>query len=70
MSILIDTNNEEDEKNAEPFTKEEDHIILKSFLQYGTNWGLVAKNLNQRRKNQIKNRYKEIKKSKFNLTIV
>ena len=53
-----------------PFTKEEDEIILQSFVRYGSKWAVIAKKFPCRSKNQIKNRFKEIQKTKINLQII
>ena len=53
-----------------PFTKEEDEIILQSFVRYGSKWAVIAKKFPRRSKNQIKNRFKEIQKTKINLQII
>lgn len=53
-----------------PFTKEEDEIILQSFVRYRSKRAVIAKKFPRRSKNQIKNRFKEIQKTKINLQII
>ncbi len=69
ISTLAD-NLVDDEYYKGPFTKEEDEIILQSFVRYGAKWALIAKKLPKRSRNQAKNRFKEIQKSKINLKII
>lgn len=69
ISTLAD-NLVDDEYYKGPFTKEEDEIILQSFVRYGAKWALIAKKLPKRSRNQVKNRFKEIQKSKINLKII
>lgn len=41
----------------EKFTEEEDNIIIEGYLEYGSKWKVIAKNLKGRPENMVKNRF-------------
>ncbi|CAK58347.1 unnamed protein product (macronuclear) [Paramecium tetraurelia] len=56
------------EINKEPFTKEEDMIIVEGYKNYGSKWCKISKLLQGRPENIIKNRYYSyIRKRYFNI---
>ncbi|CAD8075890.1 unnamed protein product [Paramecium sonneborni] len=50
-------NNLDPEINKEKFTLQEDQIILEQYRIYGPKWSEIAKMLNRRPENQVKNRF-------------
>ncbi|CAK68989.1 unnamed protein product (macronuclear) [Paramecium tetraurelia] len=50
-------NNLDPEINREKFTLQEDQIILEQYRIYGPKWSEIAKMLNRRPENQVKNRF-------------
>ncbi|CAD8166503.1 unnamed protein product [Paramecium octaurelia] len=50
-------NNLDPEINREKFTIQEDQIILEQYRIYGPKWSEIAKMLNRRPENQVKNRF-------------
>lgn len=51
-----------DIKHCVPFTSDEDTLILDKVNKLGSNWNIIAQYFNGRSANQIKNRYKYLKK--------
>ena len=50
--------------NEEPFTSEDDEILMKLILQFGTKFEKIGKLLNNRSPAAVKNRYMMIKRNK------
>ena len=51
----------------EPFSKEEDEMILKNVLKYGTKWECIAKLIRHRTPTMIKNRFNTHIKKNINI---
>ncbi|KAM3135982.1 hypothetical protein pb186bvf_011972 [Paramecium bursaria] len=43
--------------NSDPFSPEEDQIILQDFVQHGCKWSLISSHLKGRPENMVKNRF-------------
>ena len=52
----------EEEEIPAPFTQDEDEIIIQKVEELGTKWQLIATFLGHRTRNQVKNRYRSLKK--------
>ncbi|CAK82968.1 unnamed protein product (macronuclear) [Paramecium tetraurelia] len=51
--------------NNEPWTKEEDEIVVESYKKLGGKWSQISKNLNNRSENSIKNRFYSYLRNKY-----
>ena len=60
---------EEELINEGPFSKEEDQIIINSYIKLGAKWSLIAKKLKGRTSIQVKDRYiSHLRKMQFQIT--
>ena len=52
--------------SKEPWTKEEDNLIISLYLKYGPNWALISRYFDKKRtNNSIKNRWNDIETSLY-----